>query len=83
MKALILILITTLLITACSSPLESQTDKQYEKFNYSTEVKIPKGHLAIVIDGNSPDPDDIGATPVMLKLLQRAGSCNRGLSKCY
>ena len=77
MKALILILITTLLITACSSPLESQTDKQYEKFNYSTEVKIPKGHLAIVIDGNSPDPDDIGATPVMLKLLQSAGAANR------
>lgn len=35
-------------------------------------IKPPQGRLAIVIDGNSPDPDDIGATPVMLALLKQA-----------
>lgn len=44
---------------------------------YVTDVELdsinpPKGRLAVVIDGNSPDPDDIGATPVMLGLLQKA-----------
>ena len=34
-------------------------------------IKPPRGRLAVVIDGNSPDPDDIGATPVMLALLQQ------------
>lgn len=32
-------------------------------------IKPPKGRLAVVIDGNSPDPDDIGATPVIFGLL--------------
>ena len=41
------------------------------------KIKPPKGRLAIVIDGNSPDPDDIGATPVMLGLLQQSGLTNR------
>ncbi|WP_440877110.1 hypothetical protein [Thalassotalea sp. PLHSN55] len=36
-------------------------------------VKPPKGRLAVVIDGNSPDPDDIGATPVMFALLNKTG----------
>ena len=40
-------------------------------------ISPPTGRLAIVIDGNSPDPDDIGATPVMLALLQRADLANR------
>ena len=35
-------------------------------------INPPAGRLAVVIDGNSPDPDDIGATPVMLALLQQA-----------
>ncbi|WP_010178026.1 hypothetical protein [Glaciecola sp. HTCC2999] len=44
---------------------------------YVTDVVIdfiqpPQGRLAIVIDGNSPDPDDIGATPVMLALLKQS-----------
>lgn len=34
-------------------------------------VVAPPGRLAIVADGNSPDPDDIGALAVMLGLLSR------------
>ncbi|WP_016956573.1 hypothetical protein [Catenovulum agarivorans] len=41
------------------------------------QVKPPKGRLAIVIDGNSPDPDDIGATPVMFAMLQQTGLSDR------
>lgn len=40
-------------------------------------VKPPQGRLAVVIDGNSPDPDDIGATPVMFALLQQTGLSDR------
>ncbi|QEG22887.1 Arylsulfatase [Mariniblastus fucicola] len=34
------------------------------------QVRPPTGRLAIVADGNSPDPDDIGATAVMFGLLK-------------
>ena len=34
------------------------------------QVQPPSGRLAIVADGNSPDPDDIGATAVMFGLLK-------------
>lgn len=49
---------------------------------YVTDVALdsinpPKGRLAVVIDGNSPDPDDIGATPVMLGLLEKSGLNDR------
>ncbi|WP_246036974.1 hypothetical protein [Thalassotalea litorea] len=45
---------------------------------YVTDVPLdhvnpPEGRLAIVIDGNSPDPDDIGATPVIFGLLHHSG----------
>ncbi len=40
-------------------------------------INAPKGRLAVVIDGNSPDPDDVGATPVMLRLLQQTGLRDR------
>lgn len=40
-------------------------------------VTPPAGRLAIVLDGNSPDPDDIGATAVMLGLLSRTGLTDR------
>lgn len=36
-------------------------------------IRPPDGRLAIVVDGNSPDPDDIGATAVMLGLLHGTG----------
>ncbi|MCF2948839.1 hypothetical protein L0668_12030 [Paraglaciecola aquimarina] len=40
-------------------------------------IKPPKGRIAVVIDGNSPDPDDVGATPVMFGLLNQAGLTDR------
>lgn len=40
-------------------------------------VKPPAGRLAIVSDGNSPDPDDIGAKAVMLGVLSGAGLQDR------
>lgn len=39
----------------------------------SSLVRPPAGRLAIVSDGNSPDPDDIGAKAVMFGLLKAAG----------
>ncbi|MDF1814191.1 MAG: hypothetical protein P1V20_18445 [Verrucomicrobiales bacterium] len=38
----------------------------------SDEIRPPVGRLAIVADGNSPDPDDIGATAVMFGILKGA-----------
>lgn len=37
----------------------------------------PAGRLAIVADGNSPDPDDIGATAVIFGILSKAGFNDR------
>ena len=42
-----------------------------------SEIRPPAGRLAIVADGNSPDPDDIGATAVMFGLLKGAGLQDR------
>ena len=36
-------------------------------------INPPKGRIAIVADGNSPDPDDLGGTAVTLALLRSAG----------
>ncbi len=40
-------------------------------------IKPPAGRIAIVADGNSPDPDDIGGTAVSIALLRAAGLENR------
>lgn len=40
-------------------------------------VRPPSGRLAIVADGNSPDPDDIGALAVTFGLLDRTGLQDR------
>ncbi|MGJ8696582.1 MAG: hypothetical protein ACSHYF_09710 [Verrucomicrobiaceae bacterium] len=40
-------------------------------------VKPPAGRLAIVSDGNSPDPDDIGAKAVMFGILKGASMQDR------
>ncbi|MBD1388633.1 hypothetical protein IC617_04255 [Neiella sp. HB171785] len=50
--------------------------------NYVTDVALdvvnaPAGRLAVVADGNSPDPDDIGATPIMFAMLQKAKLSDR------
>lgn len=36
-------------------------------------INPPKGRIAIVADGNSPDPDDLGGTAVSISLLRAAG----------
>ena len=37
------------------------------------EIKPPAGRIAIVADGNSPDPDDLGGTTISLALLRATG----------
>ncbi|MEN8693604.1 MAG: hypothetical protein ABF334_02245 [Akkermansiaceae bacterium] len=46
-------------------------------FGVFAQVNPPAGRLAIVSDGNSPDPDDIGAKAVMFGILSGAGLQNR------
>ena len=36
-------------------------------------IHPPKGRIAIIADGNSPDPDDLGGTTISLALLRSAG----------
>ncbi|MEM8565881.1 MAG: hypothetical protein AAGF85_05430 [Bacteroidota bacterium] len=36
-------------------------------------ITPPRGRLAIVADGNSPDPDDLGGTAISLALLRASG----------
>lgn len=43
----------------------------------STLMKPPAGRLAIVADGNSPDPDDIGATAIMFGILKASELSDR------
>lgn len=40
-------------------------------------IRPPAGRLAIVADGNSPDPDDIGATAVIFALLEASALSDR------
>lgn len=37
------------------------------------KINPPAGRIAVVADGNSPDPDDLGGTAVSLALLRAAG----------
>ena len=37
------------------------------------DINPPSGRIAIVADGNSPDPDDLGGTSVSIALLRAAG----------
>ncbi|NRD23044.1 hypothetical protein HNV10_07315 [Winogradskyella litoriviva] len=41
--------------------------------NNAPEIKAPKGRIAVVADGNSPDPDDLGGTAISLALLRASG----------
>ncbi|WP_418262538.1 hypothetical protein [Flavobacterium faecale] len=41
------------------------------------KIQPPVGRIAIVADGNSPDPDDLAGTAVSLALLRSAGLENR------
>ena len=40
-------------------------------------INPPLGRIAIVADGNSPDPDDLGGTAISIALLRAAGLENR------
>lgn len=66
MKKAFLIFISTL--TTCLAQSQKEGDGL---------IQAPAGRLAIVADGNSPDPDDIGATAVMFGLLKGAGLNDR------
>ena len=40
---------------------------------YSQNINPPEGRIAIIADGNSPDPDDLGGTAVSIALLRASG----------
>lgn len=42
-----------------------------------SQTVLPNGRIAIVADGNSPDPDDLGGTAVSLALLRAVGAEER------
>ncbi|MGB5418366.1 hypothetical protein [Algibacter sp.] len=42
-------------------------------FTFAQKVNAPKGRIAIVADGNSPDPDDLGGTAITIALIRSAG----------
>lgn len=42
-------------------------------FLSSPEIDPPAGRIAIVADGNSPDPDDLGGTAISISLLRATG----------
>jgi len=57
---------------------DGKTPKEWSvyqnKFTSPAGVSIPPlGRIAIIADGNSPDPDDLGGTAVSLALLRAAG----------
>ncbi|WP_032096163.1 MULTISPECIES: hypothetical protein [unclassified Alteromonas] len=74
MKSFINIIVAGFVLTACNPA--STTSKQIEPEPLQ-HINLPDGTLAVVIDGNSPDPDDIGATPVLLALLNKANAADR------
>jgi hypothetical protein len=41
--------------------------------NQMPKIKPPLGRVAVVADGNSPDPDDLGGTAVSIALLRASG----------
>ncbi|MGB5419374.1 MAG: hypothetical protein WBN21_11150, partial [Algibacter sp.] len=55
------------LIFACAIILS------YATLVSAQSINPPKGRIAIVADGNSPDPDDLGGTAISLALLRAAG----------
>jgi len=73
-KSLVNLVIASFVLSACSST--TVANKQLEPSSFE-QINLPSGTLAVVIDGNSPDPDDIGASPVLLALLERADAADR------
>lgn len=79
MKTAFHIAFTSLVLSACSTHADIQNRNRALVVPQSVleQVNLPHGKLAVVIDGNSPDPDDIGATPVLLALLDKAQASDR------
>lgn len=50
---------------------------------FAQVIKAPKGRIAIVADGNSPDPDDLGGTAISLALLRASGLESRLVHYSY
>lgn len=53
---------------------------RWQKIEFTSDASLvnpPPGRLAYVADGNSPDPDDIGANAVVLGLFHGAGLQDR------
>jgi len=44
---------------------------------FAQKINPPVGRVAIVADGNSPDPDDLGGTAVSIALMRAAGLADR------
>lgn len=55
----------------------SETLANPDRSQISNRINPPNGRIAVVADGNSPDPDDIGATAVILGLLDAADLTDR------
>ena len=49
----------------------------------SWTISPPAGRIAVVADGNSPDPDDLGGTAVSIALLRAAGLEDRLVHYSY
>lgn len=45
----------------------------FSSLSWSQTINPPKGRIAVVADGNSPDPDDLGGTAVTIALLRASG----------
>lgn len=52
-------------------------------YGFGQTINPPQGRLAVVADGNSPDPDDLGGTAVTLALLRSAGLESRLVHYSY
>ena len=59
----VLLLILSLILLDCNVNAQSA----------SPTINPPAGRVAILADGNSPDPDDLGGTAVSIALLRAAG----------
>lgn len=52
------------------TPFKSNLEVVHNKI---PDIIPPSGRIAVVADGNSPDPDDLGGTAVSIALLRAAG----------
>ena len=74
MKANFLLIVFTLILLSAGSIEANDAAAPIAKPDV---IRPPSGRLAIVADGNSPDPDDIGATALMFGLLKVSGLGDR------